>query len=120
MVFDQNMIIDATRGSIARFINHSCEPNCKMVKWTVAGKPRMALFAGERGVMTGEELTYDYNFELVILKNAVGTDILIFLLAPSQVRTSKNADVALLVVGGCWVPSWVPSPQNERLPRSRT
>ena len=36
-----------------------------MIKWTVAGKPRMALFAGERGVMTGEELTYDYNFEWV-------------------------------------------------------
>ena len=57
------MIIDATRGSIARFINHSCEPNCKMVKWTVAGKPRMALFAAEKGIMTGDELTYDYNFE---------------------------------------------------------
>jgi len=63
MTFDQNMIIDATRGSMARFINHSCEPNCHMVKWIVAGKPRMALFAGDDGVMTGEELTYDYNFE---------------------------------------------------------
>ncbi|MCJ1383268.1 hypothetical protein MMC17_006381 [Xylographa soralifera] len=69
MVFDQNMIIDATRGSIARFVNHSCEPNCKMIKWTVAGKPRMALFAGERGVMTGEELTYDYNFDPFSSKN---------------------------------------------------
>ena len=63
MYFDQNMIIDATRGSIARFVNHSCEPNCRMEKWTVAGKPRMALFAGDRGIMTGDELTYDYNFE---------------------------------------------------------
>lgn len=63
MYFDQNMIIDATRGSIARFVNHACEPNCRMEKWTVAGKPRMALFAGDRGVSTGEELSYDYNFE---------------------------------------------------------
>ncbi|KAK5202081.1 hypothetical protein LTR41_012069 [Exophiala xenobiotica] len=46
MLFDQNMIIDATRGSIARFVNHSCAPNCTMEKWTVNGKPRMALFAG--------------------------------------------------------------------------
>ncbi|MCJ1248627.1 hypothetical protein MMC30_005845 [Trapelia coarctata] len=69
MIFDQNMIIDATRGSIARFINHSCEPNCRMVKWTVAGKPRMALFAGEKGVMTGDELTYDYNFDPFSSKN---------------------------------------------------
>jgi [histone H3]-lysine4 N-trimethyltransferase ASH1L len=34
-----------------------------MEKWTVGGKPRMALFAGDRVIMTGEELTYDYNFE---------------------------------------------------------
>ncbi|GFF95160.1 histone-lysine N-methyltransferase ash1 [Aspergillus udagawae] len=69
MYFDQNMIIDATRGSIARFVNHSCEPNCRMEKWTVAGKPRMALFAGDHGIMTGEELSYDYNFDPYSQKN---------------------------------------------------
>ncbi|KAJ5692192.1 hypothetical protein N7462_001615 [Penicillium macrosclerotiorum] len=69
MYFDQNMIIDATRGSIARFVNHSCQPNCRMEKWTVAGKPRMALFAGDRGIMTGEELSYDYNFDPYSNKN---------------------------------------------------
>ncbi|KAK5207434.1 hypothetical protein LTR41_007003 [Exophiala xenobiotica] len=69
MLFDQNMIIDATRGSIARFVNHSCAPNCRMEKWTVNGKPRMALFAGDRGVMTGEELSYDYNFDPYSQKN---------------------------------------------------
>lgn len=69
MEFDQRMILDATRGSIARFINHSCEPNCEMIKMTVAGKPRMALFAGENGIMTGEELTYDYNFNPYSVKN---------------------------------------------------
>lgn len=40
----------------------SCEPNCKMELWWVAGKPRMALFAGDRPIDTGDELTYDYNF----------------------------------------------------------
>lgn len=69
MLFDQNMIIDATRGSIARFVNHSCDPNCRMEKWTVNGKPRMALFAGDRGIMTGEELSYDYNFDPYSQKN---------------------------------------------------
>jgi hypothetical protein len=34
-----------------------------MIKMTVRGKPRMALFAGPDGIETGEELTYDYNFE---------------------------------------------------------
>lgn len=69
MQFDQQMILDATRGSIARFVNHSCEPNCAMIKWTVAEKPRVALFAGDRGIMTGEELTYDYNFNPYSVKN---------------------------------------------------
>jgi len=63
MTFDTKLIIDATRGTIARFVNHSCAPNSHMIKWTVAGKPRMALFAGESGILTGEELTYDYNFD---------------------------------------------------------
>ncbi|OLN86069.1 Histone-lysine N-methyltransferase ASH1L [Colletotrichum chlorophyti] len=62
MSFDQNMIIDATTGSIARFVNHSCAPNCRMIKWIVSGQPRMALFAGDKPIMTGDELTYDYNF----------------------------------------------------------
>lgn len=35
----------------------------------MSGKPRMALFAGERGIMTGEELTYDYNFDPYSQKN---------------------------------------------------
>jgi histone-lysine N-methyltransferase ASH1L len=69
MNFDQNMIIDATKGSIARFVNHSCKPNCRMVKWIVGGKPRMALFAGDRPIMTGDELTYDYNFDPFSAKN---------------------------------------------------
>lgn len=63
MSFDQNMIIDATTGSIARFVNHSCDPNCRMIKWVVSGQPRMALFAGDKPIMTGDELTYDYNFD---------------------------------------------------------
>ncbi|UKZ74235.1 hypothetical protein TrVFT333_001896 [Trichoderma virens FT-333] len=69
MSFDQNMIIDATTGSIARFVNHSCNPNCRMIKWIVSGQPRMALFAGDRPIMTGEELTYDYNFDPFSAKN---------------------------------------------------
>ncbi|KAI2619695.1 SET domain-containing protein [Hypoxylon sp. NC1633] len=69
MSFDQNMIIDATTGSIARFVNHSCSPNCRMIKWIVSGQPRMALFAGDEPITTGEELTYDYNFDPFSAKN---------------------------------------------------
>ena len=69
MDFHQGMILDATRGSIARFVNHDCSPNCHMEKWTVQGVPRMALFAGEKGITTGQELTYDYNFTPFSIKN---------------------------------------------------
>ncbi|GAB7353591.1 hypothetical protein MBLNU459_g4014t1 [Dothideomycetes sp. NU459] len=69
MEFDQGMILDATKGSIARFVNHCCEPNCNMEKRFVAGQPRMALFAGQDGILTGEELTYDYNFDAYNAKN---------------------------------------------------
>jgi histone-lysine N-methyltransferase ASH1L len=40
-----------------------------MVKWIVGGKPRMALFAGDKPIMTGDELTYDYNFDPFSAKN---------------------------------------------------
>ncbi|GMH31637.1 hypothetical protein Nepgr_033481 [Nepenthes gracilis] len=55
--------IDATRkGSLARFINHSCQPNCETRKWTVLGEIRVGIFA-KHDISMGTELTYDYNFE---------------------------------------------------------
>ncbi|XP_034944543.1 histone-lysine N-methyltransferase ash1 [Chelonus insularis] len=61
---DGGLVIDGHRmGGDGRFVNHSCEPNCEMQKWSVHGLPRMALFAS-RDIKAGEELTYDYNFAL--------------------------------------------------------
>lgn len=61
---DGGLVIDGQRmGSDCRFVNHSCEPNCEMQKWSVNGLSRMVLFA-KRGIEQGEELTYDYNFSL--------------------------------------------------------
>lgn len=38
MDLSKNEVIDATKkGGIARFINHSCGPNCKTEKWQVSG-----------------------------------------------------------------------------------
>uniref|UniRef100_A0A453SV54 SET domain-containing protein n=1 Tax=Aegilops tauschii subsp. strangulata TaxID=200361 RepID=A0A453SV54_AEGTS len=57
-----NMVIDATnKGNKSRFINHSCEPNTEMEKWTVDGETRVGIFA-LRDIQRGEELTYDYKF----------------------------------------------------------
>ncbi|KAK4543433.1 hypothetical protein LTR36_005576 [Oleoguttula mirabilis] len=63
MELERGLIIDGTKGSMARFINHSCEPNCEVRMVKVNGTPRMGVFAGEDGIVTGEELTYDYNFD---------------------------------------------------------
>jgi [histone H3]-lysine4 N-trimethyltransferase ASH1L len=63
MELERGLIIDGTKGSMARFINHSCEPNCEVRMVKVNGTPRMGVFAGEAGIMTGQELTYDYNFD---------------------------------------------------------
>ena len=63
MELERGLIIDGTKGSMARFINHSCEPNCEVRMVKVDGTPRMGVFAGEDGIATGEELTYDYNFD---------------------------------------------------------
>ncbi|GAB1735568.1 hypothetical protein NU219Hw_g4145t1 [Hortaea werneckii] len=63
MELERGLIIDGTRGSMARFINHSCKPNCEVRMVKVNGTPRMGVFAGEDGVTTGEELSYDYNFD---------------------------------------------------------
>ncbi|XP_041035607.1 histone-lysine N-methyltransferase ASH1L isoform X1 [Carcharodon carcharias] len=59
---DSGMVIDSYRmGNEARFINHSCNPNCEMQKWSVNGVYRIGLFA-LKDVNAGTELTYDYNF----------------------------------------------------------
>ncbi|KAJ6825697.1 histone-lysine N-methyltransferase ASHH1 isoform X2 [Iris pallida] len=55
--------IDATKkGSLARFINHSCQPNCETRKWNVLGEVRVGIFA-KQDILSGTELAYDYNFE---------------------------------------------------------
>jgi uncharacterized protein len=53
---DAETVIDAAvNGSAARFINHSCEPNCAPV--TEGGR---VFIEARRDIAPGEELTYDY------------------------------------------------------------
>jgi SET domain-containing protein len=50
----------AVGGNIARFINHSCTPNC----WIeVDGKTRTIWVRAAKSIRKGQELTYDYNTE---------------------------------------------------------
>ncbi|KAL1841026.1 hypothetical protein VTK73DRAFT_3600 [Phialemonium thermophilum] len=60
---DDNTVIDATKkGGIARFINHSCMPNCTAKIIKVEGSKRIVIYA-LRDIAQNEELTYDYKFE---------------------------------------------------------
>ncbi len=53
---DDKVVIDAThRGSSARFINHSCAPNCEAIE-----EDSRIFIETTRKVAPGEELTYDY------------------------------------------------------------
>ncbi|KAF9328472.1 histone methyltransferase set2 [Podila minutissima] len=63
MSLQSDEVIDATKkGCLARFINHSCNPNCHLEKWVVGSKLRIGIFTIKR-VAEGEELTFDYQFE---------------------------------------------------------
>lgn len=55
--------IDATKkGGKARFLNHSCNPNCYVAKWVVGKRMRMGIFS-KRDIQQGEELTFNYNVD---------------------------------------------------------
>lgn len=58
---DRHSVVDATTaGNVARFINHSCEPNCTCrVITSESGSHHIVVFAS-RDIRSGEEITYDY------------------------------------------------------------
>ena len=60
MRIDNNEVIDPTNsGNIARFINHSCDPNCQTIKWQVLDEVQVGIFA-IKDIAEDEELTFDY------------------------------------------------------------
>ncbi|XP_050034681.1 histone-lysine N-methyltransferase 2A [Dermacentor andersoni] len=65
---DDHEVVDATmHGNAARFINHSCEPNCYSKVISVDNKKHIVIFA-LRSILKGEELTYDYKFPIEDVK----------------------------------------------------
>jgi SET domain-containing protein len=59
-IVDSKTVIDATyRGNSARWMNHSCRPNCEAVD--DGGRIYIEAI---RDIRTGDELTYDYNLML--------------------------------------------------------
>ena len=63
MSTSHNEVIDpAKKGNLARFINHSCDPNCETQKWNVLGEVCVGIFS-KRNIMEDEELTFDYRLD---------------------------------------------------------
>jgi SET domain-containing protein len=57
---DNGMVVDAAvGGNSARFINHSCNPNCESVI-----EDERVFIDAVRDIQRGEELVYDYNYIL--------------------------------------------------------
>ena len=56
---DDERVVDATMtGGVARYINHSCDPNC-VTETVELADTHIIIFAARR-IESGEELSYDY------------------------------------------------------------
>jgi len=63
MNLSPGVYIDASRkGTKTRFVNHSCDPNCKSQKWKVKGIQAIGIFA-IKDIAENEEITFDYRVE---------------------------------------------------------
>jgi hypothetical protein len=58
---DDGRVIDArVRGNAARWINHSCDPNCR----TFEDEDGKVFIEARRKIRPGEELSYDYKLQI--------------------------------------------------------
>lgn len=61
---DLETIIDATKcGNLARFINHSCNPNCYAKIITIDSQKKIVIYSKQQ-INVNEEITYDYKFPI--------------------------------------------------------
>lgn len=60
---DGEYFVDATRkGNAARYINHSCDPNCIAKIIIDENDQKRIVFYTKKRISEGEEITYDYKF----------------------------------------------------------
>lgn len=67
-ILNEQYVIDANiKGNVAKWINHSCAPNCKA--WVIGSEDDDPLkdhvvIEALRNIAVGEELTYDYDIQI--------------------------------------------------------
>jgi len=102
MAIGNGAIIDSSgQGNLSRFINHSCDSNCELQKWSVNGIIRLGVFA-KRALKIGEEITVDYQpFNLSLTqeqcqcksnncRKVIPTSTDKYISSPSQSNVSNN------------------------------
>ncbi len=67
--YEYTYVVDANRyGNVGRFINHSCDPNCRIIFVWINNYdkllPFLAIFS-TKPIRANEELTYDYSMEVI-------------------------------------------------------
>ncbi len=61
---DFDLWVDASKtNTLAKLMNHTCDPNCVNKMWVVKGMPRLCFFA-KRDILKGQELTFSYDWTL--------------------------------------------------------
>ena len=71
LALTSQLLIDAAHiGSVARFINHSCEPNCVIQRWQVLGEDRLGVFA-TRDIAPGDEVTVGNTLSICLAPHAL-------------------------------------------------
>eukprot|EP01012_Entosiphon_sulcatum_P026446 TRINITY_DN3189_c0_g1_i1.p1 TRINITY_DN3189_c0_g1~~TRINITY_DN3189_c0_g1_i1.p1 ORF type:complete len:711 (-),score=66.20 TRINITY_DN3189_c0_g1_i1:4-2115(-) len=102
----------STMGTLTRFVNHSCEPNCCIQVWTVCGYPVPTLFTME-DIAPYVELSIDYAWEF---PPSVHNRPRCFCGAPNCRRfiQAKSADLLVLYTGYDTLRKRYKKPQNQK------
>ena len=92
---DHDTVVDATKkGCIARFMNHSCDPNSYSKVITVEGNAKKIVLFAKRPILPGEELVYDYQVGRVVVVNG-GDHVLVASRMQFGKRTYKVSELEL-------------------------
>ena len=98
---DSGTVIDAAvNGNEARFLNHSCDPNCEAVE-----QDDRIFIEAKRAIQAGEELVYDYSYAREDVENIKDAESLYVcrcgspkcrgtILAPPKKKRKKKARAA--------------------------
>lgn len=82
-------IYNYRKGNFSRFLNHSCDPNCRIEEYNLYSRP-MIVVTSNRAIPKNEELTIDYNGKLQVSIPFIISLILLFLYFNNFVTLSCN------------------------------